>query len=467
MSQSRPLDFPDRYQLHRPPCDMRGSALADQLISNFKSKKTQIGVVGLGYVGLPLCGALIAGGLPTVGFDIDPAKIESIAEGITYIKHLSIDFVRTMRHSGLFSATTDFAAAAAADALIVCVPTPLTKNRSPDITYIESTFETLALYARPGQLFVLESTTWPGTTTEVVRPILEKGGLRSGHDLFIAFSPEREDPGNVDFTTNSIPKVVGGDGLDALRVATALYEEIVPKTVPVSTTSTAEAVKLTENIFRSVNIALVNELKLVYSAMGIDIWEVIEAAKTKPFGFMPFYPGPGLGGHCIPIDPFYLTWKAHEYGIATRFIELAGEINTRMPHHVVSRVADVLDRKAGVPLSRASVLILGISYKKNIDDTRESPSLILLELLEARGAHVEFCDPHVPEIPKTREHWQLAHRRSVDWSRESIEKFDIVLIATDHDAFDYNDLVTHAKLIVDTRNACGARGLRGERIVKA
>lgn len=451
-------------------CQLRvlsGPALADQLISNFRSRQTRIGVVGLGYVGLPLCGALVGAALPTIGFDIDPVKIESIAKGKTYIRHLSIDFVRKMRNSGLFSATTDFTAAADADALVVCVPTPLTKHRTPDLSYIESTFETLARYARPGQLFILESTTWPGTTTEVVRPILEKGGLRSGHDLFLAFSPEREDPGNVDFGTRSIPKVVGGDGPDALRAAVALYDEVVVKTVPVSTTEAAEAVKLTENIFRSVNIALVNELKLIYDAMGIDVWEVIDAAKSKPFGFMPFYPGPGLGGHCIPIDPFYLTWKAHEYGIATRFIELAGEINTRMPHHIVSRIAEVLDRRAGLSLSRARVLVLGISYKKNIDDMRESPSLTLIELLEARGARVEFCDPHIPMIPETREHGQLTGRRSVEWSRDTLANFDLVVIATDHDAFDYNDLVTHAKLVVDTRNACGERGLLGKTIVKA
>jgi UDP-N-acetyl-D-glucosamine dehydrogenase len=453
--------------LCQPSSEMRGPALADQLISNFKSRKTRIGVVGLGYVGLPLCGALVAAGFPTVGLDVDQTKIDSIERGTTYIKHLSGNFVRKMRDSGLFSATTKFGASAAADAVIVCVPTPLTKHRSPDISYVQKTFETLALYARPGQLFVLESTTWPGTTTQVVRPILEKEGLRSGYDLFIAFSPEREDPGNVNFPTKSIPKVIGGDGPHALRVAKALYDEVVVKTVPVSSTDTAEAVKLTENIFRSVNIALVNELKLVYDAMEIDIWEVIEAAKTKPFGFMPFYPGPGLGGHCIPIDPFYLTWKAHEYGLVTRFIELAGEINTRMPYHIVSRVAEALDRKAGVPLSRASVLILGISYKKNIDDMRESPSLILLELLEARGAHVEFCDPHIPVIPVTREHANLAHRRTFDWDSEMIARFDVVLIATDHDAFDYCDLVTYAKLIVDTRNACGLRGLMGDKIVKA
>jgi UDP-N-acetyl-D-glucosamine dehydrogenase len=446
---------------------MSGPALADRLIASFRSRQARIGVVGLGYVGLPLCGALVAAGLPTIGFDIDSGKIESISKGKTYIKHLSVDFVRRMRDTGLFSATTDFADAATADAVIVCVPTPLTKYRAPDISYIESTFETLSRYARAGQLYVLESTSWPGTTSEVVRTILEKKGLRSGHDLFLAFSPEREDPGNADFATATIPKVVGGDGPDALRVAVALYDEVVIKTVPVSCTATAEAVKLTENIFRSVNIALVNELKLIYEAMGIDVWEVIEAAKTKPFGYMPFYPGPGLGGHCIPIDPFYLTWKAHEYGIATRFIELAGEINTRMPHHIVSRIGEVLDLRAGLSLSRARILVLGISYKKNIDDMRESPALVLIELLEARGAHVEFSDPHIPVIPETREHGQLSGRRSVAWRRETLTDYDLVLIATDHDAFDYNAIVTHARFIVDTRNACGERGLFGSNILKA
>jgi UDP-N-acetyl-D-glucosamine dehydrogenase len=447
--------------------ELKGAALADQIIANFKSRTAHIGVVGLGYVGLPLCGALVAAGLPTIGLDVDPAKIEALENGRAYIKHLSDDFVRTMRDSGLFAATTDFSTVVEADAVIVCVPTPLTKHRAPDISYIENTFETLARHARPGQLFVLESTTWPGTTTQVVRAILEKGGLRSGHDLFLAFSPEREDPGNENFTTKSIPKVVGGDGSDALRVAKALYDEVVTETVPVSSTETAEAVKLTENIFRSVNIALVNELKLVFEAMGIDVWEVIDAAKTKPFGFMPFYPGPGLGGHCIPIDPFYLTWKAHEYGVVTRFIELAGEINTRMPHHVVSRVAEALDRKAGVALSRASVLVLGIAYKKNIDDMRESPSLTLIELLEARGARVAFQDPLIPVIPPTREHAHLTGRKSVVWSSDELAKYDAVLISTDHDAFDYRALARHAKLIVDTRNACGARGLTSEKIVKA
>ena len=445
----------------------RGKALADFLISKFEARTGKIGVVGLGYVGLPLCGALIEARLPTIGFDIDESKIDSLARGKTYIKHLSDEFVQKMCGGGLFSPTSDFARCAEADALIVCVPTPLTKHRAPDLSYIEDTFRTLASHARPGQLFVLESTTWPGTTTQVVRPILEKTGLKSGEDIFLAFSPEREDPGNESFSTRGIPKVVGGDGSDALRVATALYELIVVKAVQVSSTETAEAVKLTENIFRSVNIALVNELKLIYDAMGIDVWEVIEGAKTKPFGYMPFYPGPGLGGHCIPIDPFYLTWKAHEYDVATRFIELAGEINTRMPYHVVARISESLDRIGGLALSRASILVLGIAYKKNVDDMRESPSLILIELLEERGARVEFFDPHLPVVPMTREHAELAGRRSVELTPKIIADFDLVLIATDHDAVDYAMVAQHAKIIVDTRNACAARGVKAANIVKA
>lgn len=447
--------------------NLRGTALADDLVNRFTSRQATIGVVGLGYVGLPLCGALVGAGMRTIGFDIDASKIEALAEGHTYIKHLSDDFIKKMRDSGLFSATVDFSEAAKADAIIVCVPTPLTRHRTPDISYIENTFEELAKHARPRQLYVLESTTWPGTTSQIVRPILEKTGLRSGEDLFLAFSPEREDPGNESFSTTTIAKIVGAEGPDALRVAKALYDQVVVKTVPVSSTAAAEAAKLTENIFRSVNIALVNELKLVYDEMGIDVWEVIDAAKTKPFGYMAFYPGPGLGGHCIPIDPFYLTWKAHEYGISTRFIELAGEINTRMPHHVVTRLAEALDRRSSVSLSRARVLVIGVAYKKNIDDMRESPSLILIELLEARGAKVEFYDPLIPVIPPTREHANLAGRKSIEWSRDAIGEFDAVLIATDHDAVDYTTLVDSASLVVDTRNACGRRGLSAEKVVKA
>ncbi|MGH6798214.1 MAG: nucleotide sugar dehydrogenase [Roseiarcus sp.] len=440
---------------------------ADALVARFRDRSALIGIVGLGYVGLPLVSAMSEKGLAVTGFDVDGAKVASLNQGRSYIRHIPDRTVAALVERHKFRAATDFAELAEVDAVLICVPTPLTRHREPDLSYIVQTTEAVAPHVRRGQLIVLESTTYPGTTRDVMKPILERGGLKSGVDFFLAYSPEREDPGNTQFSTARIPKVVGGDGPDALRLARALYDQFVDGTVPVSNAETAEAVKLTENIFRAVNIALVNELKVIYDAMGIDVWEVIDAAKTKPFGFMPFYPGPGLGGHCIPIDPFYLTWKAHEYGIATRFIELAGEINTRMPYHIVSRVAETLDRKAGVSLSRASVLILGITYKKNIDDMRESPSLTLIQLLEARGARVEFYDPYIPVIPETREHGHLTRRRSVDWSRETLAKFDVALIATDHDAFDYNDLVTHAKLIVDTRNACGARGLTGEKIVKA
>jgi UDP-N-acetyl-D-glucosamine dehydrogenase len=335
------------------------------------------------------------------------------------------------------------------------------------LSFVEGTTRAIAEHLRPGQLVVLESTTYPGTTTGVMRPILEAGGLRSGQDFLLAFSPEREDPGNLDFGTASIPKVVGGDGAEALQAADALYAQLIVRTVPVSSPDTAEAVKLTENIFRSVNIALVNELKVIYAAMGIDVWEVIDAAKTKPFGFMPFYPGPGLGGQCIPIDPFYLTWKAREHDVATRFIELAGEINTRMPYRVVNIVAEALDKSSGRGLKDARVLILGVAYKKNVDDMRESPSLKLIELLEARGAEVSFHDPFIPVIPPTREHAALTGRRSLPLSADTLRDQDVVLIATDHDAVDYGLLVEQARLVVDTRNACSRAGLSGGNIVKA
>ena len=327
--------------------------------------------------------------------------------------------------------------------------------------------KSIAAQLRCGQLVVLESTTWPGTTEQIMKPILEARGLKSGEDFFLAFSPEREDPGNDSYGTAAIPKVVGADHPDALRVACAVYDSLVVKTIPVSSSATAEAVKLTENIFRSVNIALVNELKLIYDKMGIDVWEVIDAAKTKPFGFMPFYPGPGLGGHCIPIDPFYLTWKAREYDVATRFVELAGQINTSMPHHVVDRLAEALDRRFSRGLNGSKILLIGVAYKKNVDDMRESPSLRLIELIEGRGGTVEFHDPHIPVIPPTREHAPLTGRRSKDLAKEAIAASDAVLISTDHDAVDYGLLVEHAKLIVDTRNVCARRGLAGPNIVKA
>jgi UDP-N-acetyl-D-glucosamine dehydrogenase len=353
------------------------------------------------------------------------------------------------------------------DAILICVPTPLGRHREPDLSYVTRTAEAVAACLRPGQLVVLESTTYPGTTTEIVRPILERSGLLSGRDIFLAYSPEREDPGNIQHATSAIPKVVSGDGAAAQSLALALYGAIVREVVPVSTPATAEAVKLTENIFRAVNIALVNELKQVYAAMGIDIWEVIEAARTKPFGFMPFYPGPGLGGHCIPIDPFYLTWKAREFGIATRFIELAGEINTAMPELVVDALAKALDRQAGRGLNGSDILLVGLAYKRNVDDTRESPALSLIRQMEARGARVAYHDPLIPVLPATREHPELAGRRSVDLTDEAIGLFDAVLIATDHDAVDYGALARSARLIVDTRNVLGRSGLSGPTIVKA
>ncbi|HYE01194.1 MAG TPA: nucleotide sugar dehydrogenase [Alphaproteobacteria bacterium] len=436
-------------------------------VARLRERRARIGVIGLGYVGLPLVTALCDRGFPVVGFDVDAAKIDSLAAGRSYIRHIDGAAIGRLVAGGAFAPTADFARLAEVDAILICVPTPLTRHREPDLSYVVQTTETVARHLRPGQLVVLESTTYPGTTGEVMRPILEAGGLKSGRDFFLAYSPEREDPGNIDFNTSTVPKVVGGDGPDALDLAVALYDQITVRTVPVSSPETAEAVKLTENIFRSVNIALVNELKVVYEAMGIDIWEVIDAAKTKPFGFMPFYPGPGLGGHCIPIDPFYLTWKAREFGLATRFIELSGEINTAMPRHVVARVAQALDRAAARGLNGARILVVGVAYKKNVDDMRESPALAIIEQLEERGAVVEYYDPYFPEIPMTREHARLAGRRSVAWTDEVLAGFDAAVITTDHDGVDYAALVARSKLVVDTRNATrDVRAGRG-RIVKA
>src|SRR5579863_8884518 len=354
-----------------------GAVDVDALLARFRDRTATIGVIGLGYVGLPLLRTIAQRGFAVLGFDIDQAKVEVLNAGGSYLAHISAQSIAAVRRSGRFAATGDFSRLGDADAILLCIPTPLTRQREPDLSFIVSTTEAVMPRLRRGRLVVLESTTYPGTTREVMRPILERSGLRSGRDFFLAYSPEREDPGNADFTTGDIPKIVGGDGPQALRLAQALYDQLVVRTVPVGSLEAAEAVKLTENIFRSVNIALVNELKIVFEAMGIDVWEVIEAAKTKPFGYMPFYPGPGLGGHCIPIDPFYLTWKAREFDIATRFIELAGEINRAMPRHVIDVVAAALDAKTGRGLKDAKVLILGIAYKKNVDDTRESPAFAL------------------------------------------------------------------------------------------
>ena len=358
-------------------------------------------------------------------------------------------------------------ALASCDVIVICVPTPLSKQREPDLSYVTQTAETIATHLRPGQLIVLESTTYPGTTLDVLKPILEKSDLASGKDFWLGFSPEREDPGNVSFRTTTIPKVVAGDGKQASDLMQAFYSAVVNKVVPVSSPSVAEAVKITENVFRAVNIALVNELKVIYDAMGIDVWEVIDAAATKPFGYMPFYPGPGLGGHCIPIDPFYLSWKAREYGLTTRFIELAGEINVQMPAHIIDRLAEALDRRAKISLGAAKVLIIGLAYKKNVSDIRESPSLVLLELLKDRGTAVDFHDPHVPVVPQTREHAVLAGIKSVDLSAQTIGKYDAVLIATDHDDIDYQLVASNARLIVDTRNVIRRNGLASESLFLA
>ncbi|MDJ1160258.1 nucleotide sugar dehydrogenase [Chelatococcus sp. SYSU_G07232] len=430
-------------------------------------RRATLGVIGLGYVGIPLALTAVKTGFSVLGFDIDAPRVAQINRGESFIKHIPHAAVAEAVAAERFVATTDFDRLAEADAVLICVPTPLTKYREPDLSFVVSTAKAIAGRLRPGQLVVLESTTYPGTTAEVLRPIFEETGLKSGVDFFLAFSPEREDPGNPDFGTSTIPKVVGGDGPDALALAETLYAQLVVKTVPVSSPATAEAVKLTENIFRAVNIALVNELKVVYGAMGIDVWEVIDAAKTKPFGFMPFYPGPGLGGHCIPIDPFYLTWKAREYDITTRFIELAGQINTAMPRFVVDRLAEALDRHARRGLNGARILVLGVAYKKNVDDMRESPSLKLIELIEERGAATDYHDPFIPVIPMTREHAALANRKSVSLDAETLAGYDAVLIATDHDTVDYAHVVRHARLVIDTRNACAKAGVAASTVVKA
>lgn len=426
-----------------------------------------LAIVGLGYVGLPLSLQFARSGLRVLGLDVDPAKIKALAESRSYIHHIPSESIKEQVESGRFSATTDFAKSRDVDAVIICVPTPLNKNREPDISYILETGKALAPHLQRGQLIVLESTTYPGTTDEDLAQVLEKGsGLKAGVDFHLAFSPEREDPGNPQSKVAEIPKVVGGLTPKCLEKAKALYGHAIKTVVPVSSCRAAEATKLLENIFRSVNIALVNELKVVYDAMGIDIWEVINAAKTKPFGFMAFYPGPGLGGHCIPIDPFYLTWKAREYGQATRFIELAGEINTSMPEHVVQRVADALNsQRKSVNGSR--ILILGLAYKANVDDDRESPSYTLLELLKHRGADVSYHDPYVPVIRLTREHPAWAGHKSVPWSQATIAGYDCVLISTAHACVNYQELAEWSGLIVDTRNAMVNTKTKPGQVLKA
>jgi UDP-N-acetyl-D-glucosamine dehydrogenase len=427
----------------------------------------KIAIVGLGYVGLPLSLQFARSDTEVLGLDIDQAKVQALMDGRSYIKHIESSAIAEAVQAGTFSASTDFSRVREAEAVIICVPTPLNKNREPDISYILETGKSIAPHIHKGLLVVLESTTYPGTTDEDLRRVLEEGsGMKAGVDFHLAFSPEREDPGNPSSKVASIPKVIGGLTPACLARAKAVYGRAIKTLVPVSSCRVAEAAKLTENIFRSVNIALVNELKVVYTAMGIDVWEVINAAKTKPFGFMPFYPGPGLGGHCIPIDPFYLTWKAREYVQNTRFIELAGEINSAMPEYVVQQVVAALNdrRKA---LNGAKVLVLGLAYKADVDDDRESPSYVLMTLLKARGAEVSYHDPYVPAIKLTREHPQWAGVKSVPWEAKTIQSFDVVLIATKHASVDYKGLAQWADCIVDTRNAMAGIPARQGQVWKA
>jgi len=423
------------------------------IIDRIHQRQATIGVVGLGYVGLPLALVFNEKGFNVIGMDIDANKTRKLNAGESYIHHIPSQRVAAAAKSGRFFATTDFSKSSDADCILIAVPTPLNKNREPDMTYIDSTCEALAPHVRKGQLIVLESTTYPGTTTDDMVPILEKSGLKANKDFYVAFSPEREDPSRTDFTTETIPKVVGSDCEEGRAIAEAVYGAAIAKVVPVSSTRVAEATKILENTFRAVNIALVNELKMAFMKMGIDIWEVIDAAKTKPFGFMPFYPGPGLGGHCIPIDPFYLTWKAREYGVVTRFIELAGEVNSSMPDFVVQRAMEVLN-EFGKPMKGARILLLGLAYKANVDDDRESPSYHLMEKLEAHGATVAYNDPYIPEIRPSREFARYAGRKSVSIT----DKYDLLLIATPHEEYKKIFCAGFKTPIHDTRNvAKGAK----------
>lgn len=432
--------------------------------SDTVGQRSTVGIIGLGYVGLPLARAFASAGIQVIGFDVDSSKVTKLNTNQSYIKQIPDAVIAEMRERG-FAATDDFSRLKDADAILICVPTPLTDAREPDLTYVVKSTEAIARHLRKGQLVVLESTTYPTTTRNVVLPILAKSGLKVGEDYYLAFSPEREDPGNQNFSVSSIPKVVGGLDARSTDLACQLYAAIVPQVVRVSSPEVAEACKVLENTYRAVNIALVNELKMLYDRMGIDVWEVIEAAKTKPFGFQAFYPGPGLGGHCIPIDPFYLTWVARQYGMATRFIELAGEVNTSMPGYVIQRVSDALnDRSQAIKGSK--IAILGMAYKRDVDDCRESPSFELAELLLKKGAIVSYNDPHIPTLPKTRHHSDL-QLSSQAVSPEYLSGQDCVLIATDHSAYDYDMIVQYSQLVVDTRNATKSVVVGREKIVKA
>ncbi len=441
-------------------------ALFDDVLKKITGKQALVGVMGLGYVGLPLVREFTASGFRVLGFDIDEQKVRMLNSGKTYIRHLPGDHFQKLIKAKMFEPTADFSRLDEPDAILICVPTPLNKMREPDMTYVESTANAISKCLRKGQVIVLESTTYPFTTREIVQPILEAGDAKRKLDdyYFLGFSPEREDPGRTDMTTKQIPKVVGGMTEKSGKLATALYGSVVDRVVPVSSCEVAEAAKIVENVYRCINIALANELKMIFDKMDIDVWEVIEAAKTKPFGFQAFYPGPGLGGHCIPIDPFYLSWKAKEFGISAKFIELAGEINTAMPEYVVNRVGEALNEH-GKPIKGSKVLVLGLAYKKDVDDVRESPSVELIELLQHRGAKVCYHDTFIPVAKPMREH-NITHMKSQPLTAELLKSVDCVLISTDHSNVDYALVAKHASLVVDTRNACGKQP-KSKKIVKA
>ena len=427
---------------------MKSSKSFTNLLNLFKNKKAKIGIIGMGYVGLPLAIAYANKGFKVLGIDIDNKKVEQINKSISYINHISSKKLKNLVNSNLLKGTSNFNEVSNLDAIILCLPTPLNKYREPDLSFIKNTLDSIKPFLKKGQVLSLESTTYPGTTKEEILPFIRSSGFNVGEDFFLIYSPEREDPGNKNFHTCNIPKVIGGITSNCNEIGISLYKQIISEIVEVKDTSTAEMTKLLENIHRAVNIGLMNELKPLADKMGIDLYEVIRAASTKPFGFVAYYPGPGLGGHCIPIDPFYLTWKAREYGMHTRFIELAGEINSSMPHYVVSQTTNALN-KEGKPLKNSKILILGISYKKNIDDLRESPSLVIIDLLNNKGAKVDYCDPYFDVLPKTRK-FQFNLKR-IDLSEENLKKADAVIISTDHDLFDYSLIKRYSKLIIDTR----------------
>ena len=434
------------------------------LLGKIQERKAHVGVIGLGYVGLPLVREFCHGGFAVTGFDVDQAKIKALSSGRSYIKHIPSSMLREMVDTGRFHATADMARLSKPDAIIICVPTPLTRTKDPDLQFVEGTAHAIAKTLRAGQLVSLESTTYPGTTRDVVQPILEATGLKVEKDFWLAFSPEREDPGRKDHSTRTIPKLVGGIGPQSLALAHALYSSVIEKAIAVESCEVAEAAKVVENVYRCVNIALVNELKVIFDAMGIDVWQVIAAASTKPFGFQPFYPGPGLGGHCIPIDPFYLSWKAKEFEQSAKFIELAGQINTSMPEYVMEKVVRAIN-DAGKSIKSANVLVLGLAYKKDVDDLRESPSVTLIEMLRKRGAKVDYNDPYILKTHRQREHDLRMTSKKLD--EKMLKTYDCVLIATDHSCYDYDFIVRHASLVVDSRNACAKVKAGRSKIVKA